>query len=546
MENNWEKIVKFVKKNRIGIYISILVVLLGYGFAMTNASIGTDDTAGDMYFSYGYSLRMSRLFMPLLNKFFDVLQFTPFWTELLAVTFLLVSAWLMVFVLEERLNKEISTILGAGFVCVFLSYSLINEIFIYSYMSVSIGLGYFFTSLAIYYYNRMQKESKHIKLKLFGYAVLLMIVSVSLYESFVAVFLCLVGIELYVEYQDKKVEFRNILINLFYAVGMCLSAVILERLIARSLILFWKLENLNVASNTSIIWLESNFVDGIKSLMRTLFYDQFIAGFEYLPILFLVVVMIFLTVNTVIKVFKRKNYLLLLLWGWIFVLAELIVFIQGQTFYRSCQTFGLVVALGFTLFGKKLYDVGKRKWVVYFFLILVIVQTQDLSNWFYLNHRRHEVETALTSSLVVDMKKDGLYGKRIAFVYDTEKIREFDHYRSYTSFSAQSYLRKGINNVAKRVPILNTPELQYEVNRRHNQTNCLTTYLEYGVNAFQDSFVGPNYELKKVLEEYFFHFEQVTWEEWEKAKKEAEKIESYPSNTYYMDMGEYYIVKVGI
>lgn len=48
------------------------------------------------------------------------------------------------------------------------------------------------------------------------------------------------------------------------------------------------------------------------------------------------------------------------------------------------------------------------------------------------------------------------------------------------------------------------------------------------------------------MEPYFFNFEQVTWDEWHEAQELVEDIDSYPSNNYWKDMGDYIIVYIGI
>ena len=61
--------------------------------------------------------------------------------------------------------------------------------------------------------------------------------------------------------------------------------------------------------------------------------------------------------------------------------------------------------------------------------------------------------------------------------------------------------------LAEKFEYTSTPEFMYQLNRKHNQTNCLTPYLAYGINAFENGVMGPNYELKKYFSPYFFNFE---------------------------------------
>ncbi len=544
MRQKERRFTDFLHENRKGVLASVITMLLGYGYLLTCVSISTDDTAFDMYFDFGYSLRMGRIVMTFLQKTLDLVEYTPFWIEFTAVLFLLAAAWRMAFVLSERTGGRLTERFIGAFVCVFVSFPLINEIFIYSSMSVSVGMGYFFAVYALELFFRFQEKKGGGRLLFAAWAFLAG--AVSLYESFIPVFFCLTMCVLFLENRYQPMRPGMVVKRSLFSIGLGGAAVLGNTIFGQLCITIFGLRSLNVSANKSVVWTEQGIMGGIKSVLRTLFYDQFVAGAEYLPVLiFGVSVLALLAAACLISV-RQRSLSSVLCFAGIWITAELIVFLQGQTYYRSCQAFALIVALAAALCAEKLYLAGFSKVSAAVLLILILVQTQDLSRWFYLENQCSEAESNLASGLVIDLKKAGLEGKRIAFVYDMDETEAFDYYGSYTSISSASYIRKAANYLASKFEYTSTPQFLYELNRKHNQTNCLTTYLEYGVNAFQGGIGGPNYELKKYLKPYFFTFEQVTWEEWEEAKETAEDMQSYPSDSCWKDTGDYIVVKVGI
>lgn len=187
-----------------------------------------------------------------------------------------------------------------------------------------------------------------------------------------------------------------------------------------------------------------------------------------------------------------------------------------------------------------------RKIAVGLLIVLILVQTQDLSRWFYLENQLAEAESNLISNIIVDLKSNSLEGKRIAFVYDYNEADELSYYSNYNSISANSFLRKAVNKIADKFAYTSTPEFKMELNRKHNQTNCGMTFLMYGTVGFDGEIIGPNYELKEYMQPFFFNFTQVTWDEYHTAQDIAEGMNSYPQDGYWKKVNDYYIVKIGI
>lgn len=535
----WEK---FWKNNRYGIVVSVLIAILSYGFALTSVSVGIDDTAFDVYFGMGYSIRMGRLFLAFLHKIFDIVEFTPFWLEFLAVLFLLIFSWKVVSILEEEFGEAFSLVFRWSLAGVFISYPLMNEIFIYSSMALSVGLGYCFSIAAI---EKMRRYISEHRRKDLAAAIFCLACGISLYESFIAVFFTLAMVLIFLECYCKQVSVKHVVIKSLYAIAIGAMAIVLNKILSTIVIKLLNLETLDVVANKSVIWQTAGIGESVKSILKTIFYDQIVAGAEYLPILFWILSLILLGIVVLIRMVKDRNPSILVSMIGIGMAAEVIVFAQGQTYYRSCQAFGIIVALAAAILAELLWKRNLRRVTFLVVAIVVLMQSQDLSRWFYLDNQRAEAESNLVSSLVIDMKKEGLEDKRLLFVYE-DKASSLDYYYSYNSISPYSIFRRLLNQAAQYNSFTGTPEFLYQMNRKHNQTNCAVPYIAYAVNGFEGDFIGPNYEMKEYLKSYFFNFQQVTWEEWEEGQKISEELDAYPSQNYYKEVGDYWIVKIGV
>lgn len=535
---------EFISARKKQVIFSFIILLLGYGLSIVAPMLGTDDSAFDMYFNQGYSLRMGRVVLPVVQKIFDVIEFTPFWNELLAALLILYSAWIMAYILWKASKEKTTDFFLFTYVCVFISFPLINEIFIYSSMSVSIGLGYVCSSFGYYYFYKgitRRRGRDFIK------AILFVWISLSLYESFVTVYFCLAMIVSFVKNRYEPIKFNRLIRYGLSNVVIVAAAVVFNKICSVVLIAATGLGSLQVPANKSVIWGEESILFCIKSYLKTVFYDQFLAGAEYLPIALFVAALLIMGICVLIRGIKNKEWMGILILVGVYVSSQLIIILQGQTYYRSCQSFAMIVGLAFAIMAEYIYYQKKKIIVSYVFLgIILIIQTQDLSKWFYLDYQRAQAESGLMSALALDLKKKNLDGEKIIFVYEEEDNKEFDYYRSYTSISSDSLYRGGINYFMTKFGLSDSAELMYQLNRKHNQTNCLTPNMAYGINAFSDSIMGPNYEIEKIMKQYFFTFKRGTAVEFEEAQNSAKNLDAYPKENFIKEYRDYVIVKVGL
>lgn len=167
----------------------IIVSILSYGFAITHGTVGIDDTCLDRYYGDFFSINMisaGRWGSYLLYKLLNITSFTPFWLDFLTVLVIMATAILISAFIRKNVKKQ-DIILSTLFSCIYISYPLINEAFIFQPSNLALFLSNLLTILSVIVIyevitNKLQKKY---------YIALLPIlaISISMYESCCQTFL---------------------------------------------------------------------------------------------------------------------------------------------------------------------------------------------------------------------------------------------------------------------------------------------------------------------------------------------------------------------
>lgn len=397
---------------------TFITVALGYGFALTNPSISTDDTAASLYFEGGELLAQGRFFPVIINKILGGMNFTPFWLEFIAIILMITAGLLYLCLFKKITNGKLSKICYVLFIPIFISYPLINEIFIYNTAVISIGIGYLFTAIAtICAYEFV--NSKH-KWLLATVAILLMAAVVSTYESFATVFLLSLTMILFLQYlynyRDLVFDKKKWIKYVMAFVGVAAAAVILEY---STTTIYMNLHHIvpSKFASTGIAWLGSNGITGnIVPLMRSMYGSFVNPDIGYLPITIFQITTVVLAIFTVVTSVVRKNYWLLLFASLLVLSLFSLSFVQGVASpFRVCQGFALFIAFIVMI----IYDQTPRKirpLILFLAVYLVIMQTYDLTKWFYNDNQRYQEEKTVMLEVSYDIKSKFDTTKPVVFI----------------------------------------------------------------------------------------------------------------------------------
>lgn len=213
------------KSKEINWIIIMFVIILSYGFLLTNQSIGIDDENFDFYFKNNAIVASGRWGSWLLGKFFNTYSYLPVWRDMLAIAVLVAASIIFLCICEnvgkDKLSAKISVIVSS----MIISYPIIAKMFIYIDNSLETSLCILFSTLAVYMVSEAKLSAKW---ELYIPALLFLIVGSSLIENTLVYFcieICLVSFL----QTDKDSIVKDIILPVF----LCLIAVIVTKLLGR-------------------------------------------------------------------------------------------------------------------------------------------------------------------------------------------------------------------------------------------------------------------------------------------------------------------------
>ena len=471
------------------ILFSFITIALGYGFALTNPSVSTDDTAASLYFEGGELIAQGRFFPVIINKLLGGMNFTPFWLEFMAIIMMVLAGLLYLCLFKKVTKDKLSKVCYVLFIPIFISYPLINEIFIYNTAVISIGIGYLFTAIAIlcaYEFVNIKKRSW----PLAAVAILLMAAVASTYESFVAVFILGLAMILFLDnlYNHKDIGFnkKKWVKYLLVFAAITVSSVVIEYAVTN---IYIDVNHIVRSTNaaTSILWLgPGGFLNNIRPLLASIkFWFIMTPGLEYVSIMALQIATVSLLALAAIKSFVRKNYWLLLFAGLLILSIFSLSIVQGiASPYRVCQTFALFIAFVAIV----IYDQTPNKvkpLILLGVIYLITIQTYDLTKWFYNDSLRYQEDRVVMINVAETIKRDFDATKPVVFM--------------------GKYIQS---------PLI-----------RHNQTNG-GSFINWG----QGSFGGPGEQLLTFLDMNGEHLVRPTKDQYNMAQENLNNMAKWPKS----------------
>lgn len=478
----YKKSVNYFLKNKVFIVAVILITVLSFGFTITNSSIGMDDTAFDRYYQGKEMLAIGRWGSYLVYQILNIIEFIPFWIDFIASSIIMLTAVLWCVFLKKNLKDKLSLGAYIAFATVFISFPIINEIFIFANCNIAVMLGSFLASLGImiFYENYMYIHKKSIYVA----SALILTLAMSMYEACVQIMLISICITaLLIIYTNKDKKIKDIFKYIFSAIGILIVSVIINIIIVQLIYLLGV--HRSDAADKTINWgkygiLESftlvilNIVDSMKNV-------------RYFPVLVFGSISTIGLLLSILESDKKKNWMILVIFIAMFLsnFAISILKLEG-VLYRTCASWGLFVAAIILMIYKVLseYKITKILACVVLF-ILVLQQSKTLNQLFYNDYKRYQKDLNIANELIYNLEKD----------YD----------------------------ISKPLVIMGTP--YKDMGNYGAQSNSLSV-LWWGKKAFNDN----GREFIKFLNSLGYKFKVPTDEEYEKGKAEAENMDNYPKD----------------
>lgn len=568
----WKGYGRHFWQNRLYMGILLLAAVCAYGYKVTNATIGIDDTPSLYYFEEGLIAIVGRWVLFLLNKVVALAEFVPFVTDFAAVVVLVLATIVWSALFYSVLGEKVPVAGYAFFGAVFISSPLISEVFTY-FLHNGIAIGYLCCGISLCCVRewqsgrrKMQKKSgirekiNCFALSKIAVAAVFLWIAMGCYESFMILWLAGLMLLLLTERIALGRQEKDVFATLVAGAVTALLAIVLRSLMIVVVTKVFHLEYLQgeavQRSVTEMLgWmLQPGAFSELAMILKRTFVLYGVFAYAYLPIRIFVLSACVITVVTLVRVIRGRDLWALVLLPAAYLAAFSLLFIEGKaTLYRSAQFLPVFCGYGALLLvygiwqltgnsakktkkamGRKL-SAGVRGLT---FLVLAVIlwnQCMDMTRWFYIDKKKYDEAVKTVDQIALDLERGFDTSKPVIFTGNYE-IPYSIIQDAYVSYSSPIYYKM------KRLTDLIDPDLLDKYNRGSKgvwvaQTPSLSV-IDWGRYAFDSDaelvkFFGMHGHQLVALEDISLYAD---------AEKESLDLPEYPQEGYIADKGEYIIV----
>lgn len=400
----------------------LFFAIVGYSFSIYNRTVGIDDLMKDYYIGGDYMLS-SRWGMVFWNKLVGTtVVYDPFIDRFLALILLIIGAILLCYILYSIDKGKSGVIPYTILASVFITYPLINEIWVYTGANYMVGGNICLVSLAVVMMEQRTQRWRWV------YASMLILLPISSYETAIFYYIALVSIVVFYKQIGSKDSLKFIVwlkeyIAYFIPV---IIAFILRFAVSYAINSLYDLQY-HGGGATAIMWLEDNFFHALKCMFAFNVVNYGVYSLVYFPIT-IFIFCLFLFVVYVLSL-KRGRITAMALGVVIVVSLFSQSILQGyELSYRHAQTITLFVAFVAYLLS---VSVNRKFRIVIYVLLFGLCwhQAVYLNRILGLNNLRSDNELAAIRNL----------GSRIESEYDKKPVVIVSQY------SIGNYIRRSIS-----------------------------------------------------------------------------------------------------
>lgn len=574
----WMGYLRHFLKNRRYLGILLLTAVCAYGYKVTNATIGIDDTPSLYYFEEGLIAIVGRWVLFLLNKLCSIAEFLPFLTDFAAVVLLVAAAVVWSALFYSVFGEKIPVIGYAFFAAVFVSSPLISEVFTY-FLHNGIAIGYLGCGISLCFLREWQccvkkpRKGTTIPSKCRDLAVgkivctaIFLWIAVGCYESFMILWLAgllllLLAERICMESIQRHCGMETgVFAALIAGAAAALVAVILRSLMIVIVTKVFHLEYLQgeavQRSVTEMLgWMfQPGALGELAMILKRTFVLYGVFAYAYLPIRIFVLSAVVIVAVTLWRGICSRDLWAILLLPAAYLAAFSLLFIEGKaTLYRSAQFLPVFCGYGALLFVYAVWQVtaqreetekkslsrrisgGVRKVAILLLAMITWNQCADMTKWFYIDQKKYDAAVKTVDQIALDLERNFDTSKPVIFTGNYE-IPYSIIQDAYVSYGSTTYYKM------KRLTDLIDPDLLDKYNRGSKgvwvaQTPALSV-IDWGRYAFDSD--------AELVKFFAMHGHWLVAEEdislYAGAEKESLELPEYPQDGYIVDKGDYIIV----
>ncbi len=387
-------------------FVVLFVVVLSYGFLLTNQSIGIDDENIDFYYKYNGIVAAGRWGSWLLYKIVNTYAYLPVWRETIAIIVLIAAAVLFLSVYEYVSQAVLDRFISTAGVCLIITFPLVTRMFAYIGNCVETSLCIFLATLSYFIYIF---PAKH-KVPQYLCILALQILGLALIEATAVYFcveICLFGLV------NKNEKRWSVLI--FGPVFILALSIILSKLIGKLIaarLAGFGFTYADYALGWFMKWNEINSpADLLRSIQDLAANFRLYAGIHASHKFFLAACIIWIAV-AIFKAIKKEFTPALFAFG--IVVASFSLFIisaNGNLPLRSYVS-NFIAIVGIALYGYPILTKWTYKkhpygtyltWIILFFVLFH--HTKETNEFYQLDYKRYIRDVDIARNVNYDLQK---------------------------------------------------------------------------------------------------------------------------------------------
>ena len=422
MKKYFDEVMTFIN-DRFYCGLTILTVVIAYGYAATNISIGIDDTRGELEIGAGRQFiasgRISQVVLPALLGYHTERIENSYAIDVLSVLFLMLAAVTCCILFRKKAQNHISGVALSIFSSLMLTYPLINEIWEYTHGHLGMCASIFFSTVVIYVVDDCPKTQWNIWRAFLCF--LLMTFVCSNYEAVVCVYIFLVFAILFlaVWFDSDNWSMRSLIKTGITYIAVLLSGII-ERIVIHKIILIVFNIPYDTNGNTGISWKLNELGTQLYSLIVSWIDMYLLKSIIYFPLTEMLVFGIIYICLLIYILRCSKRYIIMIPGIGMLLSFIALSLVQGSvTYYRcTCQVFAFFIAfVGMLLC--YVVQISSRRYLknIVFLALgwLCIIQSFNLNYWLTLNHLRSEEEEKVIYDIGSELRRNYDMSKPVVF-----------------------------------------------------------------------------------------------------------------------------------
>ncbi len=507
--------------------IAVALTALGtYGFYLANPSPSIDWLSYDRYYS-GILFSQGRFTATVVERVLGLWN-CPVWFEpILGIACFILGTLIMLAVFDGFYEQK-SILPSIVFTCIYISFPLLTEYFIYNGAILTVGGCTMLLSFAVYLEIKYKDFVRCILVP-----VILMIAVFSWYECMILPYVGMIfAVFMLKERTENGIKTGEVISKgIFHAVVLGLG-VILEAVITKTLMKIFSIKVNDFAQTQSLWTATSKAVHDLFRSYASYWVLKIFCNPAFTILFFAGITAFILFIINIKKTRKFSSFLLFL--GSLVPVFAMTLYRGGGAEYRTEQGMPFFVAFTALLLclnvrsGRTLV---KRAFAALFAFALII-QIGASNKIYWINNQRFEEEKAVILTLNSRLTASCDMNKPVVFI---GSYTMSEHITSLICVSDSSPLGKFIDRMAKNVDSADKAKHKYDYIGR--------SYINWSIeNSFDRD--KPEAELYKFCNYIGVDFKHCTREQYNEANKKYSNIAPYPSKDCIVETDEYIVVKL--